>query len=107
MGWSSLRVSLRNELDDAVKVRLRIDVNGSEQVNRLVKLEGGENRELDLSVDVPYGATVHYHASLPATGDAAEAAFEASPSFWGGNKCRFEAAVTVGNEGVSIGPYCM
>lgn len=106
-GWSSLHVVVVNDLDDSTEVRLRVDVNGVEQVDRVIPLEVGENRELDLSVDVPYGATIRYQASLPDTDNTAEAMFEASPATWGGNKCRFEAAVTIDEEGVSIDPYCM
>ena len=104
-GWSSLRVVLRNDLEDAVTVRFRVDVKGFEQVDRELGLEGGGSRQLELAVDVPYGATVRYHATLLDTGNADDTAFEASTPVWGG-KCSFEAAVTIDEDGASIGPYC-
>ena len=106
-GWSSLRAVLRNELEETVTVRFRVDVKGFEQVDRGLSLESGESRELELAVDVPYGATVRYHATLLDTGNAAAEAFEASTPIWGGNKCSFEAVATVTEEGVRLGPYCI
>ena len=103
-GWSSLRVALRNELEEAVTVRFRVDVKGVEQMDRELGLDPGERRQLELAVDVPYGATVRYHATLLDTGNAAETAFEASAPLWGGNKCSFEAVATVDDDGVSLGP---
>ena len=88
-------------------LRFRIDVKGFERVDRELVVEGGASRELTFAVDVPYGATVRYHATLLDTGSAEDTAFVASTPVWGGNKCSFEAAVSVDEDGVSLGPYCI
>ena len=104
-GWSSLRAALRNDREQAVTLGFRVDVKGFEQVDREYVLDPGQRRTLELAVDVPYGATVRYHATDRTTGEAPDRSFQATTPPWSSNPCSFEALVTVG-DGVSIEPYC-
>lgn len=106
-GWSSLRVGLRNALDRAVEVRVRIVGDDNQVFDRRFDLAASARRTVEASVDAPWDARLVFHASRLDSDTTTTERWNASVPLWGGNKCTIEPMVLVDDTGVEITPACV
>lgn len=106
-GWSALQVGLRNALESAVEVRFRIVVGDRLAFDRRFDLAARANRTVEAAVDVPWDASLEFHASRVGGDATTTERWSASVPLWGGNRCMIEPWIEVDDDGVEIRRTCV